>query len=100
MGWEKGKGLGVNQQGDTEIIKVRHKDDSKGVGFKGHDDTWIAHQDDFAAVLADLNKAHDEGAAKDATEEGKESSGSDGETNAGEKSSLESASKTRRKRVQ
>ena len=95
MGWEKGRGLGVNQQGETDIIKVRHKDDSKGVGFKGHDDTWIAHQDDFTAVLAELNKTHDdEGKAS------KDNSGSDVEDKEEGKSSLESASKTRRRRVQ
>jgi len=37
---------------------MRHKDDSKGVGFQGHDDTWLEHQDDFQAVLAALNAEH------------------------------------------
>merc|ERR1712106_484956 len=31
-----------------------------GVGFKGHDDTWLAHQDDFQNVLAALNVEHGE----------------------------------------
>ena len=46
-GWEKGTGLGANQDGMVDHITLKHKDDSKGVGFKGHDDTWLAHQDDF-----------------------------------------------------
>ena len=30
MGWEEGKGLGANEDGMTEHIKVRFKDDTKG----------------------------------------------------------------------
>jgi len=67
MGWEKGNGLGANQDGRVENIKIKHKDNSKGVGFEGHDDTWLAHQDDFQAVLAALNVEHGE-AGKDLTE--------------------------------
>ena len=33
MGWEKGQGLGAKNQGNTEIISVKQKDDSKGIGF-------------------------------------------------------------------
>lgn len=67
MGWEKGNGLGANQDGRVENIKIKHKDNSKGVGFEGHDDTWLAHQDDFQAVLAALNVEHG-AAGKDLTE--------------------------------
>eukprot|EP00095_Tigriopus_kingsejongensis_P000452 maker-scaffold217_size252476-snap-gene-0.14 protein:Tk00452 transcript:maker-scaffold217_size252476-snap-gene-0.14-mRNA-1 annotation:"zinc finger rna-binding protein" len=58
MGWEKGTGLGAQAQGNVDIITLKHKDDSKGVGYKGHEDTWIAHQDEFSSVLAQLNAAH------------------------------------------
>jgi len=61
MGWEQGKGLGANSDGRTEHITMRHKDDSKGVGFQGHDDTWLEHQDDFQSVLAALNAEHGTG---------------------------------------
>ena len=46
MGWSKGKGLGANEQGDVDHISVKFKDkeDVRGVGFEGHDATWIAHQ--------------------------------------------------------
>ena len=46
MGWSKGKGLGKSEQGDVDHITVQFKDreDVKGVGFEGHDGTWIAHQ--------------------------------------------------------
>ena len=41
------KGLGANQDGRIAPVTLRHKDDAKGIGFQGHDDTWLAHQDDF-----------------------------------------------------
>ena len=46
MGWSKGKGLGAKEQGDVDHISVKFKDkeDVRGVGFEGHDATWIAHQ--------------------------------------------------------
>ena len=31
MGWSKGKGLGRNEQGELEHIKVSHKDNNKGI---------------------------------------------------------------------
>jgi len=60
MGWEKGRGLGANQDGMVDHITLKHKDNTKGVGFQGHDDTWLAHQDDFQNVLAALNVEHGE----------------------------------------
>lgn len=64
MGWESGKGLGAKQDGMLEPIQVKKKEDKKGIGHEGHDDTWLAHQDDFQAVLAALNEAHNGGAAE------------------------------------
>eukprot|EP00092_Neocalanus_flemingeri_P001378 GFUD01001470.1.p1 GENE.GFUD01001470.1~~GFUD01001470.1.p1 ORF type:complete len:459 (+),score=197.53 GFUD01001470.1:52-1428(+) len=64
MGWEKGRGLGANGDGMVDHITLKHKDNNKGVGFKGHDDTWLAHQDDFANVLAALNVEHGESGKK------------------------------------
>jgi len=58
MGWEKGRGLGANQDGMVDHITLKHKDNTKGVGFQGHDDTWLAHQDDFQNLLAALNVEH------------------------------------------
>lgn len=34
MGWEKGKGLGVKEDGMTEHIKVKFKSDNKGLPIK------------------------------------------------------------------
>jgi len=94
MGWEKGHGLGPKQDGIVDPILVRQKEDNKGVGFEGHDDTWLAHQDDFQAVLAALNEAHNE--PSNNTEKNNETV----EENAKEeKVSLEEVSKKSKKRV-
>ncbi|RXM30254.1 PIN2/TERF1-interacting telomerase inhibitor 1 [Acipenser ruthenus] len=59
MGWSKGKGLGAHEQGATENIKVQMKNNSLGLGTSvKHEDNWIAHQDDFNQLLADLNNCH------------------------------------------
>ncbi|XP_061097746.1 PIN2/TERF1-interacting telomerase inhibitor 1 [Conger conger] len=59
MGWSKGKGLGKSEQGGTEHIKVKVKNNNLGLGTAAsHEDNWIAHQDDFNQLLADLNNCH------------------------------------------
>lgn len=59
MGWSKGKGLGRSEQGSTEHIKVKVKNNSYGLGTSvSHEDNWIAHQDDFNELLAQLNNCH------------------------------------------
>lgn len=85
MGWEQGKGLGANQDGMVDPIKLRHKDNSKGIGFEGHDDTWLAHQEDFQAVLAALNAEHTKDGGEDSDDV--------------KQKSLEETSKVSRKRV-
>merc|ERR1711971_1028351 len=96
MGWSKGKGLGAKEQGDVDHITVKFKDkeDVKGVGFEGHDSTWIAHQDEFAAVLAALNETHGSGAGT----EPKREDNVDGADEVAP-SSLENKSKKLKKRV-
>jgi hypothetical protein len=59
MGWQKGKGLGANEDGKVDHITVKVKNDSTGVGCtKNYADNWIAHQDDFNSLLANLNANH------------------------------------------
>uniref|UniRef100_A0A3Q3X5F9 G-patch domain-containing protein n=1 Tax=Mola mola TaxID=94237 RepID=A0A3Q3X5F9_MOLML len=59
MGWSKGKGLGRSEQGSTDHIKVKLKNDSYGLGANAsYEDNWIAHQDDFNELLAQLNNHH------------------------------------------
>lgn len=56
MGWEKAKGLGAKGTGIVENIKVKFKDDSKGIGYdnKGYENVWLDHQDSFDSLLAQL----------------------------------------------
>ena len=71
MGWSKGKGLGANEDGRVQVgklaeemssdgsislqhVSVKQKDNNKGVGFEGHDDTWLAHQSDFQVLTTAL----------------------------------------------
>ncbi|NWX87131.1 PINX1 inhibitor, partial [Nothoprocta pentlandii] len=62
MGWSKGKGLGAQEQGNTEHIKVHVKNNMLGLGATiNHEDNWIAHQDDFNQLLAELNDCHGQG---------------------------------------
>ncbi|XP_069579625.1 PIN2/TERF1-interacting telomerase inhibitor 1 [Brachyistius frenatus] len=59
MGWSKGKGLGRTEQGSTDHIKVKLKNDNYGLGTNAsQEDNWIAHQDDFNELLAQLNNCH------------------------------------------
>merc|ERR1719153_1905907 len=85
MGWEKGKGLGAKQTGMVTHVKIKQKDNQKGIGFEGHDDTWLAHQDDFQAVLAALNVEH--------------GSAGEGMTETEKKASLEAISRKSKRRV-
>ncbi|KAJ1148838.1 hypothetical protein NDU88_001662, partial [Pleurodeles waltl] len=88
MGWSKGKGLGAKEQGSTEHIKVQLKNNTLGLGAAvNHEDSWLAHQDDFNQILAQLNNCHGQNEADlPATEEKK-------------CFSLEEKSKTSKKRV-
>lgn len=86
MGWSKGKGLGANEQGATENIKVKPKNNTVGLGAsKSHEDNWIAHQDEFNQLLSKLNDCH----------------GQNDSTATGDKAlfSLEEKSKSSKKRV-
>ncbi|XP_062323799.1 PIN2/TERF1-interacting telomerase inhibitor 1 [Osmerus eperlanus] len=88
MGWSKGKGLGRTEQGSTEHIKVKVKNNNLGLGTAAnHEDNWIAHQDDFNQLLADLNNCHGQNDSKEPPTEEKQSF------------SLEEKSKTSKKRV-
>ncbi|XP_035279345.1 PIN2/TERF1-interacting telomerase inhibitor 1 [Anguilla anguilla] len=85
MGWSKGKGLGKSEQGGTEHVKVKVKNNSLGLGTSAsHEDNWIAHQDDFNQLLAELNSCHGQSTPPAPQEQS---------------FSLEEKSKTSRKRV-
>ncbi|XP_072933251.1 uncharacterized protein [Epargyreus clarus] len=59
MGWKSGKGLGANENGITEHVVARYKNDEKGLGFEDKNDQWTKHEDDFNALLANLSNASD-----------------------------------------
>jgi len=60
MGWAPGKGLGANEDGNTEHVKVRLKDNNFGIGAnKKNMDNWLDNTDAFSRLLADLNERVD-----------------------------------------
>uniref|UniRef100_A0A1A8K403 Pin2/trf1-interacting protein 1 n=1 Tax=Nothobranchius kuhntae TaxID=321403 RepID=A0A1A8K403_NOTKU len=88
MGWSKGKGLGRSEQGSTDHIKVKVKNDSYGFGANAsYEDNWIAHQDEFNDLLAQLNSHHGQNTTDETPSEEKKGF------------SLEEKSKTSKKRV-
>ncbi|XP_010156292.1 PREDICTED: PIN2/TERF1-interacting telomerase inhibitor 1-like, partial [Eurypyga helias] len=88
MGWSKGKGLGAQEQGNTEHIKVQVKNNTLGLGATiNYEDNWIAHQDDFNQLLAELNDCHGQGETESSANNPKKTF------------SLEEKSKSSKKRV-
>ncbi|CAG5097060.1 Oidioi.mRNA.OKI2018_I69.XSR.g14914.t1.cds [Oikopleura dioica] len=60
MGWTFGNGIGANEDGRKEHVKIRVKQDNRGVGCSlKYDRQWVAHQDTFGDILADLNATTD-----------------------------------------
>ncbi|CBY38018.1 unnamed protein product [Oikopleura dioica] len=60
MGWTFGNGIGANEDGRKEHVKIRLKQDNRGVGCSlKYDRQWVAHQDTFSDILADLNSTTD-----------------------------------------
>lgn len=55
MGWAPGKGLGINENGNTDHVKVKFKDDSGGVGYKDRNDQWTEHESSFNSLLQNLH---------------------------------------------
>ncbi|XP_072842770.2 PIN2/TERF1-interacting telomerase inhibitor 1 isoform X1 [Pogona vitticeps] len=89
MGWSKGKGLGAQEQGNPEHIRVQVKNNTLGLGAPASQgDNWIAHQDDFNQLLAELNNCHGQEIPEAAPKEEEKKT-----------FSLEEKSKTSRKRV-
>jgi len=55
MGWSPGKGLGVNEDGETKSLPVKVKEDNKGVGCVQSDDqAWVITTHEYNGVLQDL----------------------------------------------
>lgn len=75
MGWSKGKGLGANLDGSLNFIKVAHKDNQKGMGFKDRDDQWTQHEDNFNALLKSFETETGGGGSSDCKDDAEDSSG-------------------------
>ncbi|VDD93970.1 unnamed protein product, partial [Enterobius vermicularis] len=63
MGWKPGKGLGREERGPCENLKLNFNASRKGMDFylclgcsSVVADTWVEHHDDFEKLLAFLNK--------------------------------------------
>ncbi|CAL1689335.1 unnamed protein product [Lasius platythorax] len=55
MGWTKGKGLGINEQGITEYLNVPYKKDTAGIGYDKNFEIWMKHQEKFNNFLQQLH---------------------------------------------
>lgn len=80
MGWSKGKGLGANEDGSKDFVRVRMRNNNEGLGFEDRDDHWTQHEQDFNGLLKTLN-GEDEGKEKAKLKQGEvKESASDEET--------------------
>ncbi|XP_054739894.1 ankyrin repeat domain-containing protein 11 isoform X1 [Anastrepha obliqua] len=59
MGWSKGKGLGPNESGNKDFVRVRMRNTLEGLGFEDRDDHWTQHEQDFSGLLKSLNGDND-----------------------------------------
>ncbi|PVU85888.1 hypothetical protein BB561_006876 [Smittium simulii] len=56
MGWSEGKGLGSNETGIAEHLKIRLKTNNLGIGATvKNSDNWLSNSTDFEKLLAKLN---------------------------------------------
>src|SRR5687768_11835589 len=88
MGWAKGKGLGVREDGVSEAIRLPVKLNSEGIGYKDIDNT---HElaDEYEKVLASLNqkyRSNNSSAASSVCQEGEEEEDSGQESQSSQRS--------------
>ncbi|KAI8819545.1 uncharacterized protein EV422DRAFT_568516 [Fimicolochytrium jonesii] len=61
MGWTEGKGLGANEDGHTDHVKVRLKENNLGIGADRRTvDNWLDNNSAFDALLKGLNDGAEE----------------------------------------
>lgn len=65
MGWSKGKGLGANEDGEKDFVRIRYKRDVEGFGFEARDDQWTQHEKDFTGLLKNLHGGEVDGEKAD-----------------------------------
>lgn len=55
MGWNKGNGLGKQQNGSLDFIQVRYKNNANGLGYDGlKDNQWTENESQFDNLLKSL----------------------------------------------
>ncbi|XP_018406991.1 PREDICTED: putative uncharacterized protein DDB_G0282499 [Cyphomyrmex costatus] len=59
MGWTKGKGLGIHEQGIPEFSSTIFKNDTTGIGYDKNFEPWIEHQKNFEDILQQLSRNQD-----------------------------------------
>lgn len=59
MGWKQGAGLGKNEQGQAEHVKVSVREDNLGIGAEVKAMTWTVHRDNYDDMLSKINKVDD-----------------------------------------
>ncbi|XP_017123565.1 PIN2/TERF1-interacting telomerase inhibitor 1 isoform X2 [Drosophila elegans] len=69
MGWTKGNGLGANQDGEKDFVRIRFKNDAEGLGFEARDDQWTTHEEGFNGLLKSLNGDENEANGKESEPE-------------------------------
>ncbi|KAG5685114.1 hypothetical protein PVAND_014311 [Polypedilum vanderplanki] len=70
MGWQKGNGLGKNQQGNKNFIQVRYKNNDFGLGFDGlKDNQWTQNESNFDSLLKELNSSQAENSASNSDQD-------------------------------
>jgi len=58
MGWSEGKGLGVNEDGIKQTVKVTKRDTNLGLGADVNtSNNWLANSDAFSGILSRLNSS-------------------------------------------
>lgn len=57
MGWSRGKGLGMKEDGEQHFIRISHKTDQKGMGYQERDDQWTSHANQFNSLLKSLDNS-------------------------------------------
>lgn len=105
LGWTEGQGLGINNQGMVDNLKLKANYTQKGIGADANDSdrTWIAHHDEFSFLLEKLNAK--KVAAKNEEKKEEESEESDEEPKVKKSredniKSLEERSKATKTRIQ
>ncbi|KAI8099852.1 putative telomerase inhibitor [Halteromyces radiatus] len=82
MGWAPGKGLGVNEDGNQQHVKIKLKDDTLGLGAKKNQtENWLGNTDAFSRLLADLNSRETTPVSNPTEEEEEDNDGNKDDTN-------------------